>query len=90
MPVSDPYYDDDVPCGYCGFGQDPQVRSSGGEFVPRTQDVPGGASHSITGLNIDSEELDAGGCAFCNSPEWLRGGRISWGKFRPGRRDRSR
>ena len=84
---------DEVDCGYCGYGNDPRVRGSGGEFQERTG-VP-----SITGITnattvladlstsiFERENLDSGACAFCGSPRWLEGGRISWGKFRPRRR----
>jgi len=84
---------DDVNCGYCGFGQDPAVRGSGGEFTEQTS-VPSitGVTNATTvlpGLStsiFERQNDDSGGCAFCHSPEWLRGGRISWGKFRPKRR----
>ena len=81
---------DDVACGYCGFGNDPAQRGSGGEFKEQTS-VPvitgiTNYTHPGTGEEVERQNDDSGGCAFCNSPEWMRGGRISWGKFRPKRR----
>jgi len=85
MP-KDPWRNDDVKCGYCGTGNDPDVRGSGGEFVEATSAISGAATHPGTGEVFERQNDDSGGCMFCNSPEWIRGGRITWGKFRPGRR----
>ena len=95
-PAKMPRDHDDVNCGYCGFGQDPAIRPVGGEFVEQTS-VPSisGVTNATSNLNardgggttiFERQNDDSGGCAFCNSPEWLRGGRISWGRFRPRRR----
>jgi hypothetical protein len=81
---------DEVYCGYCGYGNDPSVRGTGGEFkeVTSTISISGitNYTHPGTGEEVEKQNDDSGGCAFCNSPEWVRGGRISWGKFRPRRR----
>ena len=81
--------DDELKCGYCGMGNDPNVRGSGGEYHEITSAVSIAGVTNVTnpdGDDIERQNDDSGGCAFCGSTEWIRGGTITWGKLRPGRR----
>lgn len=96
MPVATPPEPDEITCSACGYGNDPRLRKTGGEYISQTTQITtanGFAAsqvytHPGTGDTVESQDDDSGGCAFCNCPEWTGGGRITWGRFRPGRRDR--
>ena len=93
MPIATTTEPDEIPCSACGFGNDPLVRSSGGEYNANTTQLTTANgftqyTHPGTGDVVEARDDDSGGCAFCNCPEWTGGGRITWGRFRPGRKDR--
>jgi len=88
MPIATLPEPDEITCSACGTGNDPRLRSYGGEYNQQTSAISGAAVHVGTGDVFERQDDDSGGCMFCNCPEWTGGGRITWGKFRPGRRDR--
>ena len=81
---------DEVNCAACGAGNFPRERSSGHEYPQNNhQAFSGAATHPNSGDIVEREDIaDVGGCWWCGCPEWDAGGRITWGKFRPGSKDR--